>query len=275
MILRLNPLGGESSSAPIRHGPFPNRQAAADQVRSRQLKRACFRRAIMSSDDEPLRDQGRRLRAECADEERKLWAHLRARRFAGFKFSRQHHIGLYFADFCCVTRHRIIELDSNQHAEPEQECTDLLRTAGLTEQGYRAMRFWNAEVNTEIEDVLEAIYAALPVSLIARLGGCADKGPSLGAAAAPISPGPGEKITATMYKLHEQAAADQVRSRLLAISFHSEGASGRVARAGKGHEGRVERLYIRRSGYRAGRLNEGKFRTVNQRKRDLGLAIGA
>ena len=31
------------------------------------------------------------------------------------------------------------------------------------------MRFWNAAVNTEIEDVLEEIYAALPVSLIARL----------------------------------------------------------------------------------------------------------
>ena len=96
-----------------------------------------------------------------------MWAHLRAKRFAGFKFSRQHHIGPYFADFCCVARHRIIELDGNQHAEPER--TDPLRTAGLTEQGHRAMRFWNAEVNTQIEDVLEAIYAALPVSLIARL----------------------------------------------------------------------------------------------------------
>ena len=96
-----------------------------------------------------------------------MWAHLRAERFAAFKFSRQHHIGPYFADFCCVTRHRIIELDGNQHAEPER--TDPLRTACLTEQGYRAMRFWNAEVNTQIEDVLEAIYAALPVSLIARL----------------------------------------------------------------------------------------------------------
>ena len=85
-----------------------------------------------------------------------------------FKFSRQHHIGLYFADFCCVTRHRIIELDGNQHAEPEQERTDALRTACLTGQGYRVMRFWNAAVNTEIEDVLKAFYAALPVSLIAR-----------------------------------------------------------------------------------------------------------
>ena len=100
-------------------------------------------------------------------------------RFAGFKFSRQHHIGPCFADFC-VARHQIIEFDGNQHAEAEPERADALRTACLTEQGYRVMRFWNAEVNTQIEDVLEAIYAALPVSLIARLGGRADKGPSLG-----------------------------------------------------------------------------------------------
>ena len=98
-----------------------------------------------------------------------MWAHLSAKRFAGFKFSRQHHIGPYCADFCCVTRHRIIELDGNQQAEPEREHTDPLRTACLTEQGYRMMRFWNAAVNTEIEDVLEEIYTALPVSLIARL----------------------------------------------------------------------------------------------------------
>ena len=109
-----------------------------------------------------------------------MWEHLRAKRFAGFKFSPQHYIGPYIADFCCVTRHRIIELGGSQQAEPEQECTNPLRTACLTGQGYRVMRFWNAEVNTEIEDVLEAIYAALPVSLIARLGGRADKGPSLG-----------------------------------------------------------------------------------------------
>ena len=97
-----------------------------------------------------------------------MWAHLRARRFAGFKFSRQHHLGPYIADFCCITRHRIIELERSQHAAPEQERTDALRSAGLNGLGYRVMRFWNAAVNTEIEDVLEAIYAALPVSLIAR-----------------------------------------------------------------------------------------------------------
>ena len=48
-------------------------------------QRACCRRAIMSSDDQPLRDQGRRFGLSCADKERKLWAHLRARRFCGIQ----------------------------------------------------------------------------------------------------------------------------------------------------------------------------------------------
>jgi very-short-patch-repair endonuclease len=115
----------------------------------------------MISEDEPLRDRGRRLRTECADEERKLWEHLRAKRFGGFKFRRQHRIGPYFADFCCVAWHLIIELDGSQHAEPEQERKDALRTAFLAKRGYRVMRFWNQEVNMEMENVLEAIYAAL------------------------------------------------------------------------------------------------------------------
>jgi len=133
-----------------------------------------------------------------------LWEHLRAKRFAGFKFSRQHHIGPYFADFCCITRHRIIELERSQHAAPEQERTDALRTACLTGQGYRVMRFWNAEVNIEIEDVLEAIYAALPVSLIARLGGRADQGPSLGRRGGALLPRSGTRSGGEHYSDHVQ-----------------------------------------------------------------------
>ena len=57
-------------------------------------------------------------------EERKLWAHLRAKRFGGFKFRRQHRIGPYFADFCCIARRLIVELDGSQHAEPDEERQD-------------------------------------------------------------------------------------------------------------------------------------------------------
>ena len=107
----------------------------------------------MISDGETPRDRGRRLRAQSTDKERKLWRHLRAKRFAEFKFRRQHRLGAYFADFCCIEQHLIIELDGSQHAEPE-ESRDGLRTACLNQQGYRVLRFCNEQVNSELESVL-------------------------------------------------------------------------------------------------------------------------
>jgi very-short-patch-repair endonuclease len=113
----------------------------------------------MSSDDQIPRDRGRWLHAESTEAERKLWKHLRAKRFDGFQFRRQHRIGPYFADLCCVKQHLIVELDGGHHAEQQER--DATRTAYLTEQGYRVICFWNEQVNREIDNVLEAIYAAL------------------------------------------------------------------------------------------------------------------
>ena len=84
-----------------------------------------------------------------------MWAQLRARCCGGFKFRRQHRIGPYFVDFCCVAQHLIIELDGSQHAEPEEERLDGLRTAYLSQQGYRVLRFWNSQVNIELDSVLQ------------------------------------------------------------------------------------------------------------------------
>jgi very-short-patch-repair endonuclease len=115
----------------------------------------------MNSEDETLRDRARRLRADPTAEERKLWQHLKAKRLGGFRFRRQHPIGPYFADFCCITRQVIVELDGSQHADEDAERKDVLRTAFLNERGYRVMRFWNDQVIGEIENVLEAIRLAL------------------------------------------------------------------------------------------------------------------
>jgi very-short-patch-repair endonuclease len=60
-----------------------------------------------------------------------LWVHLRAKRCGGFRSRRQHRIGPHFADFCCVAQHLIIELDSSQQAEPQEERKDGLRTGYL------------------------------------------------------------------------------------------------------------------------------------------------
>ena len=60
----------------------------------------------MSSEEENLRDRGRRLRAESTEEERK----------------------------------------------------DGLRTAYLNQRGYRVLRFWNEQINRELEGVLAKLF---------------------------------------------------------------------------------------------------------------------
>ena len=106
-----------------------------------------------------LRDRARQLRNEQTDAEAKLWARLRARQISGVKFRRQHPIGPYVADFCCVEHRLIIEIDGGQHAEQMQ--SDQRRTAILKLHGFRVLRFWNNEVLANIDAVLEHIYQAL------------------------------------------------------------------------------------------------------------------
>ena len=50
------------------------------------------------------------------------------------------------------------ELDGSQHAEPEEERKDGLRMAHLNRQGYRVLRFWNEQVNSELEGVLAKLF---------------------------------------------------------------------------------------------------------------------
>jgi len=97
----------------------------------------------------------RHLRKNMTDAEQSIWRALRLRQILGVKFRRQHPIGVYIADFVCIERKLIVEVDGGQHAE--QIVEDKARTAWLEAQGYRVMRFWNNEVLQNIEGVLEAI----------------------------------------------------------------------------------------------------------------------
>jgi very-short-patch-repair endonuclease len=107
----------------------------------------------------PLHQRARRLRRDQTDAERKLWMRLRARQVNGAKFRRQHPIGPYITDFCCPERKLIVELDGGQHAF--QKDGDQLRTKLLVKQGYRVLRFWDHEVLTALDAVLEQIVEAL------------------------------------------------------------------------------------------------------------------
>ena len=103
----------------------------------------------------------RRLRANQTDAEEVLWHNVRSRRLEDQKFVRQFQIGAYVADFACRTARLAIELDGGQH-DPER---DSARTAIIERYGYRVLRFWNNDVLSNPDGVLEAIRQEL---LIAR-----------------------------------------------------------------------------------------------------------
>jgi very-short-patch-repair endonuclease len=101
----------------------------------------------------------RDLRKNLTDAEKQLWGKLRLRQIEGLKFRRQFSIGRYIVDFACPERKLVVEVDGGQHAE--QESYDSERTRWLESQGYRVMRFWNNEVLTNLESVMESIYNAI------------------------------------------------------------------------------------------------------------------
>jgi very-short-patch-repair endonuclease len=100
------------------------------------------------------------MRKAPTEAEQKLWWHLRHRlAVSEIHFRRQVRLGRYIVDFASHGAKLVIEIDGSQHAE--QAATDAERTRFLEAQGYRVVRFWNNEVLTNIEGVLETIQQAL------------------------------------------------------------------------------------------------------------------
>jgi very-short-patch-repair endonuclease len=87
------------------------------------------------------------------------WELLRDRRLSGVKFRRQHPIGPYFADFACVSRNLVIELDGEHHAFQAEE--DRRRTDAMIREGWRVLRFWANEMAANPDGVWAEIERAL------------------------------------------------------------------------------------------------------------------
>jgi very-short-patch-repair endonuclease len=101
----------------------------------------------------------RNLRKNATGAERRLWGRLRRRQVGGFKFRRQHLIGPYICDFVSMEGRIVVELDGSQHLN--EVPYDSRREAYLKAQGFRTLRFWNAQVMSELESVLDTIFEAL------------------------------------------------------------------------------------------------------------------
>ena len=101
----------------------------------------------------------RRLRADQTDAETVLWNRIRSRQIDGHKFVRQQPIIGYICDFVCVEAQVVIELDGSQHLD--QASYDANRDRFLRSQGYRVLRFWNGNVLSRSESVMETIFEAM------------------------------------------------------------------------------------------------------------------
>ncbi|MCK9352165.1 MAG: endonuclease domain-containing protein [Candidatus Paceibacterota bacterium] len=96
----------------------------------------------------------RELRSNATLQEIILWSRLKNKQL-GVKFRRQHSFGKYIADFYCPEKRLVIEIDGSQHME--QEKYDRERTHYFESLGLEVLRFWNSDVNTNIDGVMVAV----------------------------------------------------------------------------------------------------------------------
>jgi very-short-patch-repair endonuclease len=69
-------------------------------------------------------------------------------------------MGDYIADFACLGARLVVELDGDTHGSDQRQSQDASRTGTIERHGFRVIRFWNDEVFTNTDGVIETIWNA-------------------------------------------------------------------------------------------------------------------
>ena len=108
--------------------------------------------------DPQLLEFAKIMRQNATDAEHLMWQLLRAKRFMNLKFRRQHVIAPYIVDFYCHELGLVIELDGSQHGMDDAIEYDAERTNFLEALGLTVVRYWNDDVLSRTEVVLEDLW---------------------------------------------------------------------------------------------------------------------
>ena len=143
---------------------------------SRQVEKATHETESASTsaaNEAPLRRNGeglgrgrsiyaaaRDLRPHQTPAEARLWSALR-RDALGVPFRRQHPIGPFVVDFCCLPRKLIVEVDGSVHDREDVREQDEWREAWLTSHGFRVVRFTNDDITDRLEAVIDSLRTIL------------------------------------------------------------------------------------------------------------------
>jgi len=107
-----------------------------------------------------LHENAKIMRQYPTPAEAALWALVRQRQL-DVVIRRQYVIDQYIADFVCLEKQLIIELDGKYHFVPGQIADDRLREQRLARLGFRIIRFTNDEMLVTPEIVIQRIKSAL------------------------------------------------------------------------------------------------------------------
>ena len=116
-----------------------------------------------------LRQFARENRRNATDAESILWNSLRASQ-CGVRFRRQHIIGDYIADFVCLSKQLVVEVDGAYHNRLSQTVSDEQRSCELRRLGFRVLRFTNEEIIADIDKVMDKIKGELQSDASPLLG---------------------------------------------------------------------------------------------------------
>mgnify|MGYP006130737893 FL=1 len=108
-----------------------------------------------------LFQNARELRERMTLAEGILWEELKMKKLDGFKFRRQHPIGIHILDFYCHQKKLGVELDGGYHEKEEQKILDEKRTEILNLQNIKIIRFRNEEIINQMILVLGKIRTVL------------------------------------------------------------------------------------------------------------------
>jgi very-short-patch-repair endonuclease len=121
-----------------------------------------------------LVEKARELRKGQTPAEEALWEIIRNRQLCDLKFRRQHQVGDYIVDFFCAEHGLIVELDGSVHDTPERKKIDAKRDAYLRSLGHTVLRFSNARVFDDTENLLAEITHSFPSTSGRGAGGEGD-----------------------------------------------------------------------------------------------------
>ena len=121
-----------------------------------------------------LKEFSKENRKNQTEAETIIWNQVRDSKL-GHKVRRQHAIGVFIADFVCLDKRLVIEVDGDYHNQTKEY--DQARTEFLNSEGFSVIRFTNNEVLNNLQDVISSIKTSF------------DNAPSI----ARTSPSPAEK----------------------------------------------------------------------------------